>query len=392
MSSAALRRHGADLAWSLWTELGVAGVVRNHSATAVDLEPLLAITPVLAADDPRLLEQVLSWCDSHADRVNATRLSSLVQALPRVARSRFEEFASTVNAVAGTKWPAAGEPWTPLPRLRSVPLPLEREALVRLRARALCGVGTRADVLCDLVSRPRAWCTASALAEHGHSKRNTARVLAEFESARIVIRQASGNVLRYRPSQPAALAIVLGGVPAAHPDWIQIFRLTLLLLDLSSLDVVPAPVRRVEANTRREAIAPIAERLWLDTPPSTRGEPEAWQALVDWGVAQVSELAAGTSPALGVAAVRGAELPGGTEAWVWLADAAPGQDHVAALLRRPGDAASGVTCATVTPIEDGWTAYQLIFSPSLSAPALRAKVEHLVAPLKVAWRLVDSTS
>ncbi len=388
MSRDVLRQHAADLAWSLWTELGVAGVVRNHSATQIDLEPLLAVTPALGADDPRLLEQVLSWCASNADRVNSTRLSALVLALPPSVRAGFERFAATVNAVAGTKWPAAGEPWTPLPRLRSIPLPLERPALVRLRARALCGVSTRADVLCDLASRPAAWCSAAALAEHGHSKRNTARVLAEFEAARLVVRQATGNVLRYRPSHPDAIATLLGGTPATCPDWIIVFQLILLLLDLSSSEGAPGPVRRVAANTTRDAVAEMADQLWLDTPPATRGAPEAWEAMESWGTSQVSALAGGTSPALGVAAVRGAELPGGSEAWVWLSDAAPGWERVAAVLRRPGDAAAGVVCAAATPTDDGWTAHQLIFSPPVTAPKLRAKVEHLVAPLKVGWRLV----
>ena len=53
MSSQSIRQHAADLAWSLWTELGVSGVVRRHSGIVIDLEPLLAATPALASDDPR---------------------------------------------------------------------------------------------------------------------------------------------------------------------------------------------------------------------------------------------------------------------------------------------------------------------------------------------------
>lgn len=49
MFSAALRRHTEDLAWSLWTELGVSGVVRNHAFVALDLEPILAVTPSFGA-------------------------------------------------------------------------------------------------------------------------------------------------------------------------------------------------------------------------------------------------------------------------------------------------------------------------------------------------------
>lgn len=314
MSSGALRSHAADLAWSLWTELGVSGTIRNHASTEIDPEPLLAATPALAADDPRLLEQVLCWCAAHGDHVNASRLSSLVQGLPPFARARFEEFGATVNAAAGTKWPAAGEPWRPLPRLRDVALPLERGALVRLRARALCGVGTRADILCDLLARPREWTTAARLAEGGHSKRNVARVLSDFEAARLVARQAYGNALGFRLAQPAAIEAVLGEMPTAHPEWVPLFHFTLLLLELTGIEGLPGPVRRVETATRREALAPLAERLWIDSPPPTRGSPDAWQALLAWATAKLEELANGTSPALGGLPVRAAQLPGGAEA------------------------------------------------------------------------------
>lgn len=299
MYSDPLRSRAADLGWSMWTELGVSGTIRNHSSTEIDLEPLLAATPTLAADDPRLVEQVICWCAAHGEHVNVGRLSTLVRALPLSARRRFEEFAATVNAAAGSKWPAAGEPSLPLPRLRDVSLPLERRALVRLRARALCGVGTRADVLCDLLATPREWTTAARLAEGGHSKRNVARVLSDFEAARLVVRQVSGNASGFRLARPEALDAVLGDRPSAHPRWAPVLNLALQLVDLAGLEVLPAPVRRVEASTRREALAPLAERLWVDSPPPTRGDPEAWEALLTWATATLEDLANGTSPALG---------------------------------------------------------------------------------------------
>jgi len=317
MSSESIRRDAADLAWSLWTELGVSGVVRKHGGTVIDLEPLLASTPALAGDDPRLLEQVLSWCACHGDRVNTGRLTALVSTLRPSARAAFEAFGATANAFAGTKWPAAGSPWTPLPRKREVPLPLDRPAGVRLRARALCGVGTRADVLCDLLARPAAWVTASQLAEGGHSKRNVARVLAEFDEAGIVMRHAAGNGLRFRLAQPAPLASLLAGGSGASPDWTRIFELAIGLLDVAALENMPAVVRRVEANALRDALYPLAERLSLGAAPRTRGEPKAWELLIEWGTAQMAGLAGGDHAALGVgggaarAASGGASTVGG---------------------------------------------------------------------------------
>ena len=301
MSSESIRSDAADLAWSLWTELGVSGVLRNHGGTVIDPEPLLAATPALASGDPRLLEQVLSWCACHADRVNSGRLTALVKTLRPSARAAFEAFGATANAVAGTNWPASGSPLSPLPRMREVPMPLDRPAGLRLRARAFCGVGTRADVLCDLLAHPGVWVTAGQLAEGGHSKRNVARVLAELDDAGIVVRHAAGNGLRFRLAQPAALASLLAGNPEASPDWTRIFELAISLLDLAALENTPAAVRRVEANALRDALYPPAELLSL-APPRTRGEPRAWELLMEWGTAQMAGLASGEHSALGVGA------------------------------------------------------------------------------------------
>lgn len=299
MSSESIRRDAADLAWSLWTELGVSGVVRKHSGTVIDLEPLLAATPALASDDPRLLEQILSWCACHGHRVNTVRLAALVNRLPPSAIAAFQSFGATANAVAGTKWPAVGSPGTPPPRLREVPLQLDRAALLRLRARALCGVGTRADLVCDLLARPGAWVTASQLAEGGHSKRNVARVLAELDGAGIIARQVTGNGLRFRLAEPSALVGVLGALPGQSPDWTRVFDLAITVLSLTALETMPEAVRRVEANALREVLLPLGERLSLCAPPKTRGEPKAWELVVEWGTAQIAALASGESAALG---------------------------------------------------------------------------------------------
>ena len=196
-------------------------------------------------------------------------------------------------------------------------MPLDRPAGLRLRARALCGVGTRADVLCDLLAHPGVWVTASQLAEGGHSKRNIARVLAELDDAGIVMRHATGNGLRFRLAQPAALASLLAASPDASPDWTRTFELAIGLLDLAALETLPAAVRRVEANALRDILHPQAERLSLSSPPGTRGEPKAWELLIEWGTARMAGLAAGDHAGLGLrsgvsrAASAGATPDGG---------------------------------------------------------------------------------
>jgi len=48
-----------ELAWSLWTEFGVPGGVRNHRGVALDIEQLIVISPLLFEHDPRLRDQCL---------------------------------------------------------------------------------------------------------------------------------------------------------------------------------------------------------------------------------------------------------------------------------------------------------------------------------------------
>ena len=67
-----------DLGWSLWTELGVPGVIRRHAHVAIDPEPLIVFSPWLLRHDARLQEEVVRWCVAHADRISASRLHGLL--------------------------------------------------------------------------------------------------------------------------------------------------------------------------------------------------------------------------------------------------------------------------------------------------------------------------
>src|SRR5687768_9533464 len=77
--------------WAAWSELGVPGG-RETAAEAADPEPLIAFTPHLAADEPRLLGLVFDWCLAHQAWISATRLAGCVAAASpevQVAAGRF---------------------------------------------------------------------------------------------------------------------------------------------------------------------------------------------------------------------------------------------------------------------------------------------------------------
>ena len=389
MYSEALRDALVEFGWSLFTELGVPGVVRHHQGIALDPEPIVVAAPMLFELDPRLRDQVYGWCASHAGRLSVSRLQGLSRDLPEPARGAFHGLAATLREHAKVRWPDDGEPsWTRAPEVKARRLPLERPALLRFRARALCGVGGRADVISELIARSGVWARASDLADLGYSKRAMAGILSELAEAGLATQMVEGNALTFQLSHPEFLRELLATHDLGFPRWRHIVMAVLSFLDLASLENASASVRRVEANKRREELRRLANAIWLDTPPVTRGNPKAWEELMSWATRVAAELAAGTSPALGVLKVRAAAVEGGGEVWVWLHRSAADHGRLSEMLREPHRAAAGVVCTTVSPTADGWTSYQLAVEPGLDEVGVRNKVEHLVSPMKVAWRRV----
>lgn len=389
MSSEALREVLLEFGWSLFTELGVPGVVRHHQGIALDPEPIVVAAPSLFELDPRLRDQVYGWCATHAARLSVSRLQGLSRDLPEPARRAFHGLAATLRAHARVRWPDDGEPsWARAPEVKSRRLPLERPALLRFRARALCGVGGRADVISELIARSGVWTRASDLVALGYSKRAIAGILSELAEAGLARQMVEGNALTFQLSHPDHLRELLAAHDLGYPPWRNIVMALLSFLDLASLENASAAVRRVEANKRREELRRLADGLWLDTPPVTRGAPDAWEELMAWATRMAGELTAGTSPALGVLKVRAAAVEGGGEVWVWLHRSAADHERLGETLREPHRAAAGVACTTVSPTADGWTSYQLMLEPRLDEVGVRNQVEHLVWPMKVAWRRV----
>lgn len=302
MSSEALKAANLELAWSLWTELGVPGVVRRHTAFAIDPEPLVIWSAAVVSEDPRLRDLVFRWCRQHGGRLSASRLKGLRAGMPTSAIQDFGGFVAALNSASTLRWPGAddGTPHWPLPGDKApLSLPLDRPALLRFRLRALAGVGTRADVLCELLATGRGWVGASDLADEGYTKRNVARVLAELESAGIARSRAKGNRLRFQLEAPQVFGRLVHARTGAVPRWTLIFRVLTLLTDLVERVHSGTPaVLRVEAHKLRQKIGGLCAELLLPPPPKTSGNPEAYDCLLRWAAEQAVAIADGTSPSL----------------------------------------------------------------------------------------------
>ena len=282
----------AKLAWSLMTELGVPGLVRRHQEVAVDPEPVVLLASLAAVDDPRLRDQLVAWLMQHGKLLSVSRLGGLLKSGMEPLRMQFSRIAVSVRAAGGPRLPAPADavPLARSPERKSMPFPLERPSLVRLRLRALSGVGARADVLAELLAGSEQWTRTVDLIDVGYSKRSVASVLSDLADAGVVERVSQGNAHRFRLRHPEALAEVVASAGLHDLNQVAVLRFTEELVELDGLGELPPVVRRVEATKRRGPLLGIAAQLDLAAPPQVRGVEEAWEMLTTWGLECVREL------------------------------------------------------------------------------------------------------
>lgn len=292
----------ADLMWSLWTELGIPGILRNHAGFAIDPEPLIVVTPRLAGDDLRLVEEALRWCQVHGHRVSIGRLKALFTARSADTRAHFSDFAVSLAEQGGPRWPRSGDLTTRFGKISGkVPplLPVDRAALVRFRLRGLSGLGARADVLAELLARTGRWTGPGDLPDIGYTRRAISDVLADLAETGLVNALSEGRAIRYRLAEPSALAQLVGPLPGHFPWWSAIFLLVELGLELDRSRERPANIRRVLANITAERILErLAMALELNNFPKTKENIDYYDVVMDWISTRVQEIVLGRSPAL----------------------------------------------------------------------------------------------
>lgn len=295
-----------DLLWSLWTELGVNGVVRRHAQVIIDPEALLLFSPLLAAPDPRLLELIYSWCAKHHGLIAPSRLSGLRKTLPPEVTGPFDALAATLRANTPARWTTAkgASPWSMVPTLRRVSMDLTRPALRTLRLRAILGVSARADVLGALLSEPGVWVTAAQLTPLGYSKRAISLVLTDLHAAGLIDAQPEKNRITYRLAVGAELGALAGPPGLTTPRWLDLFALVTVAQGLIAQQERPPTLRRVAAHKLVEQARPLAARLNLPAPPKTAGDPEAFEAALRWFLHHLEGLANVSSPAFAASTMR----------------------------------------------------------------------------------------
>ncbi|MBA2447568.1 MAG: hypothetical protein H0V51_06030 [Chloroflexi bacterium] len=284
-----------ELAWSLWVEVGVSGWTRRHAASAIDPEPLILFTAALRDLDPRLRDESTDWCIRYGRYVSAARLRNLLRSEPPKVQSAFGEYAATVNAHAGVRWPGATQPRPYRPTGRSRIEDFTRPALIVLRLRALFGVGARAELIRSFLAHPDAAPSAADLAgEVSYTKRNVADELESLRMAGLLRVTPARNQLRYRLARPRELWAFGGRRPSRFPRWSATFRLLCAMLDLARrADALDPAVRAVEARRALRHLSAELEQAGFEPPSAEATGLASWCDFEQWALDLTASLASG---------------------------------------------------------------------------------------------------
>lgn len=269
-----LDHHLLDLAWSLWTELGVQGHHRKHHNCLIFLEELVLLTSVLAEADPRLRDESIDWCSQYHHFLSISRLKCLIKDLKIEVIEAFSQYSSTLNSVSRAHWPVFIE-MSPLKILlshKSCLRPLESPALFNIRARSLFGTGARADLITFFLTHEDTDFSVSDTVEIGYSKRNLAEILEELWLSGLVDKSMLRNQLRYRLLNRENLIRILRPLPKCSPSWRKLIEVILPIRDcLSRVHESSESTQVVEIRNLLINLEQKLKSLNL-TPPSFEGD------------------------------------------------------------------------------------------------------------------------
>lgn len=283
-----------ELLWAQWSELGVPGVRDPNPAPVVSPVDLVLYTPALLADrDARLAMLVQAWCAQHGGATfSARELNTRRRLLGPETRSAFDAWAGVLHHAVGEPWPASSGGGPPIDP-RTVPARSDRPACLHLRARALFGVGVRADLVVALLEAhaTRRPLSSPDLAPLGYSARAVQVALAAFEAAGMILGHKAGRTHTWTLTRPGHLSALLD---ADGLRWLPWHHALPLLLHLVRLEAQPpGPLRVVRAHETTAHLAPHVHALHgLPPLPVRPGDLDAADRLLGWGAEVVALLRA----------------------------------------------------------------------------------------------------
>jgi hypothetical protein len=285
-----------DLAWSLWTELGVAGVKQMHQEYLVAPEELILLTAVMGEIDPRLREEALDWCSRYHQYISVSRLKTLAKSLGNLVIDSFSIFASALNSVSDADWPV----FKVAPSLRFKPSgksklsKFESPALLLLRLRSLFGVGSRADLLAFFLAQDKSDYAISDTVEIGYSKRNLADMLEGFAKAGIFEVHLERNQQRYKFSKRNEFIKILSPIPKIMPSWPHLLEVILRLRDCIRMnEKKSADTKIIELRNTLSDMEGLLRRLYLIPSPLQVDFQAYWDSYTKWFLEELRAISRG---------------------------------------------------------------------------------------------------
>jgi hypothetical protein len=274
-----------NLAWSLWTELGVAGIKQNHQNVLVLIEELVIFTSVLTEIDPRLRDESLDWCSQFYHFISISRLKSLMKDFEELAGESFSKYASSLNNITKANWPVFID--TPPLKInlshKSILRPHASSALLNIRARALFGTGARADIVTFFLVHPNTNFSIAEVAETGYSKRNLAEVLDDLHFGSLFDRLMQGNQQRYRLNKNSPLFQMLKPIPEYAPPWHLVFKVLLTLRAyIHRIESYSESTKVVELRNCLKEQEKSLQKLGLKPPPFENSFPMYLENFSQW--------------------------------------------------------------------------------------------------------------
>ena len=285
-----------DLAWSLWTELGVAGTFRKHENCLISLEELVILTAVIADSDPRLREEALDWCSRYHHFVSISRLKTLVKKIGDPILEPFSIFASTLNTITQSNWPIFSDviPLKFIPSGKSILPTLNAPALLQLRLRAFFGVGARADLFTYFLTENKSDFTASDAVDIGYSKRGLAELLDNLVQSGFLVSTIIRNQRKYELVKNTQLKRVVGEPPESAPPWHQILEILILLRkDLHQSKENSVTTNVVIVRNDLERMKNLLVSVHLSPPPLESDPYQYWELFSKWLLDYVKAIAQG---------------------------------------------------------------------------------------------------
>ncbi|MCE5316804.1 MAG: hypothetical protein LLG04_05510 [Parachlamydia sp.] len=288
-----------DLAWSMWTELGVAGLKRKHQRFLITLEELILLTMALAEVDPRLRDESLDWCTEYHHFCSISRLKSIAKGFENLLDESFSRYSATLNALCKTNWPVFQDspPLNISLSRKSCLRPLESPALLNIRVRSIFGTGARADLVTFFLTHKKTDFSVSDVAEIGYTKRNLAEILEEFSLSGLFDKFLVRNQQRYRLIKSDQLMQVLGPIPEFAPSWRQIFEVLLSLRQcIKRSEKSSDSSKVVEIRNLLISLQQTLQRLNLPPPPSCSNFQDYLRSFSEWLIGFTRKIAQGDFP------------------------------------------------------------------------------------------------